>query len=317
MRILLALVAASAGIASADTPSLKLLAHRGVAQQYHREGLGPQTCTASRILPPTHGYLENTLPSIAEAFRLGADQVEIDIHPTTDGEFVIFHDWRLECRTDGSGVTRERPLAYLKSLDVGHGYTADGGATFPFRGKFVGAMPTWDEVMKAFPGRRFQVNIKSNSADEGRAAVAYARAHGYGAERISFIGGDRPIEAIHQEWPGMRTLSRARLKSCLVGHVLLGWTGHTPEACRDSTIFVPINYIGWMWGWPHKFIERMAAVNSEVFVVGPYQSQATHYGSTGIDTPADLENLKDYAGGIVADRIDLMGPALRTGSAKK
>jgi glycerophosphoryl diester phosphodiesterase len=317
MRIVLALLVTSAGLSFADTPSIKLLAHRGVAQQFDREGLGPQTCTASRMLAPTHGYLENTLASIAEAFRLGADQVEIDIHPTTDGEFVVFHDWRLECRTEGSGVTRERPLAYLKSLDIGYGYTADGGATFPFRGKFVGAMPTWDEVMKAFPGRRFQVNIKSNSAGEGSAAVAYARTHGYGVDRISFVGGDRPMEAIRREWPGMRTLSRAQLKSCLLGHVFLGWSGHMPEACRDATIFVPINYTVWMWGWPQQFVERMAAVNSEVFVIGPYTSDPKAYGSTGIDSPAELEHIQGYTGGIVTDRIDVMGPALRAGSTKK
>jgi len=52
------------------------------------------------------------------AFAAGADIVEFDIHPTTDGHFAVFHDWTLDWRTDGRGVTRERTLAELKALDT-------------------------------------------------------------------------------------------------------------------------------------------------------------------------------------------------------
>ncbi len=69
------------------------------------------------------------------AFDAGADIVEFDVHPTTDGHFAVFHDWTLDCRTDGKGVTREHTLAELKKLDAGYGYTADGGKTYPLRGK--------------------------------------------------------------------------------------------------------------------------------------------------------------------------------------
>ena len=34
------------------------------------------------------------------AFAAGADIVELDIHPTTDGQFAVFHDWTLDCRTE-------------------------------------------------------------------------------------------------------------------------------------------------------------------------------------------------------------------------
>ena len=39
----------------------------------------------------------------------------------------------------------------LKSLDAGYGYSADGGRTFPFRGKGVGAIPTLAEAVRALP----------------------------------------------------------------------------------------------------------------------------------------------------------------------
>src|SRR5262245_16840649 len=94
-----------------DRPSgPTLLAHRGLAQTYDAAGLERDTCTATRMHPPEHAFLENTLPSMRAAFEAGADIVEFDIHPTTDGHFAVFHDWTLDCRTEGRGVTREHSL---------------------------------------------------------------------------------------------------------------------------------------------------------------------------------------------------------------
>ena len=64
---------------------MTLVAHRGLAQTYHREDLDNETCTATRIYPPQHPYLENTIASMQAAFDAGADIVEFDVHPTTDG----------------------------------------------------------------------------------------------------------------------------------------------------------------------------------------------------------------------------------------
>ncbi len=69
-----------------------LLAHRGLAQTYSAAGLTATTCTAARIFPPEHGFIENTLPSMRAAFAAGADIVELDVHPTTDGQIAVFHD---------------------------------------------------------------------------------------------------------------------------------------------------------------------------------------------------------------------------------
>ena len=155
---------------------VQLIAHRGVHQTFAREGLTNETCTAERIFPPAHGFIENTLPAMRAAFEAGADIVELDVHPTTDGHLAVLHDWTVDCRTDGSGVTRERDLAYLKALDVGYGYTADGGETFPLRGTGVGLMPELEEVFAAFPDGRFLVNYKSNEPREADMVAAIALA---------------------------------------------------------------------------------------------------------------------------------------------
>jgi glycerophosphoryl diester phosphodiesterase len=60
-----------------------LLAHRGLHQTFPADGLKADTCTAARIHPPEHGFLENTIPSMQAAFEAGADVVELDVLPPT------------------------------------------------------------------------------------------------------------------------------------------------------------------------------------------------------------------------------------------
>src|SRR5262249_18376964 len=97
----------------APTPTERplLLAHRGDYQRYDRTGLTYDTCTARRIFKPTSRLLENTLPSMRASLDAGADVIELDVHPTTDGQFAVFHDWTVDCRTDGHGATRDHTMA--------------------------------------------------------------------------------------------------------------------------------------------------------------------------------------------------------------
>jgi glycerophosphoryl diester phosphodiesterase len=60
-----------------------LLAHCGLHQTFPTDGLKADTCTAARIHPPEHGFLENTIPSMQAAFEAGADVVELDVLPPT------------------------------------------------------------------------------------------------------------------------------------------------------------------------------------------------------------------------------------------
>lgn len=182
-----------------------LLAHRGIAQRFDERDLKNDTCTAARMLPSTHDYLENTLRSMRASFEAGTDVVELDVHPTTDGEFAVFHDWTVDCRTDGHGVTREQSMAKLKMLDIGYGYTADRGKTFPFRGKGIGLMPTLAEVFAAFPDKQLLINVKSRDASEGEKLAAVLSALPAGQRRrVMVYGGDEPIESIRRLTPDVR-----------------------------------------------------------------------------------------------------------------
>lgn len=94
-------------LATPKNDSPLLLAHRGLAQTFSLEGVEKDTCTAQRIYEPEHPYLENTIPSMEAAFLAGADIVEFDIKPTKDGQFAVFHDWALDCRTNGQGMAKD------------------------------------------------------------------------------------------------------------------------------------------------------------------------------------------------------------------
>jgi glycerophosphoryl diester phosphodiesterase len=285
-----------------------LLAHRGMAQTFPMEGIKSDTCTAERINEPEHPYLENTIPSMEAAFEAGADVVEFDVQPTKDGRFAIFHDWTLECRTDGEGVTREHTMEELKQLDIGYGYTADDGKTFPFRGKGVGMMPSLDEVLEHFPEGSFLIHIKSDDPEEGKQLALYLVGLPEDRlDRLTAYGGDRPIAALKKQMPKLRVMSIATMKSCMLPYMAAGWTGYVPSACENTQIHLPEKYAKWMWGWPDKFINRMEDAGSRVILVAGDGGW-----SEGFDTPGDLERLPaDYSGGVWTNRIDIAAPVLQ------
>lgn len=313
LLVLFVYVNNAARLAPAMSGTPLLLAHRGMAQTYHREGLTNETCTAERIYPPAHGFLENTLPSMRAAFDAGGDIVELDIHPTTDGRFAVFHDWTVDCRTEGKGVTRAHTLAELKALDIGYGYTADGGKTFPFRGKGIGLLPSLDEVLAVFPRKRFLINVKSNDPNEGVELAAHlAKVAPEQRALLMAYGGARPIAELRARLPELRVMSRHSLKRCGLTYLAVGWTGYVPQACRNTLLLVPTNYAAWLWGWPNRFLERMRQAGTEVFVVGPHS--AGDAGIAGIDDEAALRALPArFDGGIWTNRIDRIGPFAGTG----
>jgi glycerophosphoryl diester phosphodiesterase len=282
-----------------------LLAHRGLSQTFSMEGIKGDTCTAERIFKPEHPYIENTLPSMEAAFDAGADMVELDIKPTKDGQFAVFHDWTLDCRTNAKGMVKDYTMAELKKLDIGYGYTADNGKTYPFRGKGVGLMPSLDEVLAKFPEGTFLIHIKSNDSVEGVQLAHYLSK--LSEKRLSLLtvyGGDEPIHSLKKQLPNLRVMSKATLKSCLLPYIGIGWTGILPSACKNTQLHIPEKYILLLWGWPNKFLNRMDNAGTRVIVVA-----GDGEWSEGFDTADDIKRLpSDYTGGIWTNRIDRIAP---------
>lgn len=285
-----------------------LLAHRGLAQTFPMDGIIGDTNTAEIIYEPEHPFLENTIDSIAAAFAEGADMVELDIHPTVDDQFAVFHDWVLDHRTDGTGVTREHTLAQLKKIDIGYGYTADGGRTFPFRGKGIGLMPSLDEVLATFSEHELLIHIKSNDPDEGELLAHYlSTISETELNYLAVYGGDEPIAVLQDRLPQLRVMSKKSMQKALLAYMVTGWTGYVPPSIHNAFIILPQNYARFLWGWPHRFIQRMNRVNTQFILVN-----GDGQWSEGFDTIEDLEQLpENYSGGIWTNRIDIIAPVLR------
>lgn len=293
-----------------------ILAHRGIHQTFPRTGLTRDTCTAAIIDQPTNPYLENTIASMRASFAAGADALELDIHPTTDGEFAVFHDWGLECRTNGQGVTRKQTMAYLRTLDVGYGYTADKGKTYPFRGKGVGLIPTLAEVFATFPKRQMLINIKSNDPTEADRLIAYLQKHQLPTDdRLWIFADGKPYDRLAIIAPTARVMSKKSLKSCALQYVAYGWTGVVPAACRGRFIAIPTNYAPWLWGWPNRLAARMEGANTQIMMMAPTTAPDK---DPGISRAADLAAIPpQYPAYVMTNTVEIIGPALHGAAARR
>ena len=291
----------------------KLIAHRGVYHLYDkRAAAGRDTCTARFIRPPEHEVFENTIASVQMAAGLGGALVEVDVAPTKDGKMVLFHDWTVDCRTNGKGETRDLTLAELKALDIGYGYTADGGKTYPLRGKGIGQILTVEEALAALPSRALLFNFKSKNPAEADQLFAILKASGRDYEKLgdAFYGAQAPVDRIRQLAPKNWAFNmKGEAKACTTDYVLYGWTGIVPESCRNGVLVIPINYQWPMWGWPNRLIARMERVGARVIVMGPYESGKSNEGLSDVH---DLGRIPGSFNGYVwVEDIWAIGPALK------
>lgn len=299
-------------LASKPVGGVKLIAHRGVHQLFDHEGVDRDSCTADRIEQPVHDFLENTPRSMQAAALIGADMVEVDVAPTADGRIALFHDWTVDCRTEGKGEVRSKTLAELQQLDIGHGYTSDGGRTFPFRGGRKDRLPSLEEAIAALPNTPILFNFKGSDpreADRLAAALRNAR-RDVTERRDAFYGAPGPVERIGDHFSSALRFTKEGIKACTRDYMLYGWTGIVPESCRNGVIMVPLNYQWAFWGWPNRLVQRMNGVGARVIVIGPYGRSQPN----GLTLPEQLGEIpSSFSGYVWVDDIWTVGPALRPG----
>lgn len=282
-------------------PSFTLIAHRAVSQTFPLDNLENDTCTAKIIYPPTHNFLENTIPAIREAFKHGADIVELDIHPTTDNKLAVFHDWGIDCRTNGKGITHEQSMKYLKTLDIGYGYTADNGKTYPFRGKFIGMMPTLDEVMQEFPNKKFLVNQKDTFEKTVKLLVDSLKKYPQKQrQNIYLFSGSELYNTLKQQIPEVQKIfpTRKEAKDCLPQYLTMLFSGSISQSCGQYAIGAPARYLKYIPGWPNLVLNKAQQAGLKIYVID-------------VDTKEELLQVQDLPiDGITTNRIEVIGPLL-------
>jgi glycerophosphoryl diester phosphodiesterase len=115
---------------------------------------------------------ENTLASFRAAVEAGAGGLELDVHLTRDGHPVIMHDARVDRTTDGLGAVSGMTLAEVRRLDAGGSGRSDE------------RVPTLRQVLAAFPGTHFNIDIKDRRLPGAEAVVLGVLREAGATERV-------------------------------------------------------------------------------------------------------------------------------------
>lgn len=87
---------------------------------------------------------ENSMPAFGAAVAMGAEEIEFDLWPTSDGEIVSCHDRELERVSTGTGLITDHTLSELETYDFG----------IKFGEKFVGlCIVKFEDILKKFAGQ--------------------------------------------------------------------------------------------------------------------------------------------------------------------
>ncbi|WP_051353829.1 glycerophosphodiester phosphodiesterase family protein [Atopobium fossor] len=283
------------------------LAHRGLAQTFDESQTNWNSNTATMIDEPVHDYIENTIPSIQAAFDLGATAVEFDVKLSKDGQLALFHDATLQYRCGVKGEVQDYTMSELKQMDVGFGYTADGGKTYPLRGKGVGLMPTINEVFNTFPDKEFVIEVKDGKMETYE--VLWKFLSSFPPERLKQLSiccaNDQGADYLRQQNAELKIMSKNSLITALITYELIGWTGYVPSSMQNTELRIPLRYARFLWGWPHKFMERMEKSNTRVELTAGKESL-----SEGFDTVESTKDIPDeYSGLVWTNKINEVNPA--------
>lgn len=94
---------------------------------------------------------ENTVASVKEAIKSGADYVEIDLRTTSDGFLVLSHDANVDRLTNGKGNVKDLKLDDIKKLEI-----SSNGKTY--------RIPAFREILEACQ-QRINIYLDFKDAD--------------------------------------------------------------------------------------------------------------------------------------------------------
>ncbi len=193
--------AATHAFFSGEKPGTQVIAHRG----------------GSHLRP------ENTLAAFAHAVEIGADVLDTDVRRTADGAIVCLHDATVERTTEGSGRAESFRLEELQRLDAGYRWSADGGQSFPFRGKGI-RVPALGEVLARFPGARMVIEMKNGDTAFAQSFCALIRGSGMAEKVLVASMQAEGLAAFRDACPEVATSMSGREARTFIGLSRVGLT---------------------------------------------------------------------------------------------
>lgn len=237
---------------------------------------------------------DNTMTAFNAAAELGVDVLELDVHESAGGEFIVIHDATVDRTTDGGGAIADLTLQELRGLDAGYRWTTDGpradadSEAFAYRDTGV-TLPTLAEVLAAFPTTAVNVELKQDDVGAAGRLCEVLRSAG-AIERVmvgSFHGG--PLAAFREACPEVST--SASQNEVIVFLAL--------EKLRLSAVLTP----------PYDALQ-VPVDRSGIRIVTPHFVESAH--ARGVDvhvwTINDAEVMQALVGmgvdGLITDRPD-------------
>jgi glycerophosphoryl diester phosphodiesterase len=264
-------------------PELKgkgqVVAYRGGGSLVDYEKLGVTDCTAVSLKESGLFSVENTHEAVAKSVAAGVDIIHLNVHRTRDDHLVVFHDWTLDCATNGTGPVNKKSFAELELIDAGYGYTFDDGRSFPFRGKGF-KISKLNDFHTLYPEHAFWLNLKNNDERSFNILHAYlTNLNSSLASNTMVITSSKGMQWFELNAPDVRVASVNSVKSCGIDYLLVGWAGLVPESCRNTTLFIPPSMAGYFWGFPERLASRLQKHGTEVYLWSQHNAiDATYRG---------------------------------------
>lgn len=258
----------------------ELVAYRGGGQNIDYDNMDKSSCGANNQLISDNPYIENTLQSIKHAVDSGFKIIHLNVHYTRDNKFAVFHDWKVDCATDGKGEVAKMTLEELIKLDVGYNATSDQGSSFKFRDKGV-KMPSLSQVFTEFPKKRYWINLKNPNQYSIPALNEFIQASNIKYKNeILYIGNTLMIDTFANINPSAQVISFNSNKQCFIDYTLYGWSEKFPDTCKNTTIIVPPDLGKYIWGWPNKFAALAQHNGSKVYAWAKHNPYINQYDNT-------------------------------------
>ncbi|WP_248581793.1 glycerophosphodiester phosphodiesterase [Nocardioides sp. InS609-2] len=227
-------------------------------------------------------HLENTLAAFSHAVGLGYRYLETDVHVTSDGVLLAFHDTVLDRVTDVRGVLADMTYAEVQRAQI-------GGRE---------AIPTLARLMESFPEVRFNIDLKAAGAVP--ALVALIDEH-QAWDRV--LVGSFSRRSIND----FRRLSRGRVATSahpleVVAYLLSPSARLARRLTRGRPDALQI---------PHR---RGPLTVTTRGVVRRAHAAGLHVHVWTIDDPAEMRALLERGvDGLMTDRTDILRDVLREG----
>ena len=237
-------------------------------------------------LHPDLSGAENTMHAFQHAVDLGYRYLETDVHATSDGVLLAFHDAALDRVTDHIGLVADHTAQQVALARIAE----------------VHAVPTMAELLAAFPDCRFNIDLKSPSAVSPLVELLDQS----GAHARVCVGS----------FSGKRLNAFRRATA---GRVATSATPAEVTAMRFSPVGARRRPAVMQVPWRHK--RRRVTVTTPAFVRRAHRAGMHVHVWTGeessqwvsIDDPESMHTLLDMGvDGLISDRTDVLKDVLVT-----